>query len=146
MHMHRGQQRDGTQRPTPPGSNALLELRDPLRQMWDNFWLRRLGPWSPPSHLPHTSHLCGESDTVSSAAPTGANRCKQCSQVATFPWPEPPAGPQRRTEEEALHRSIRGAHLPSHERAGPAGAILLWIHVHLRDPKPIAQLLQVFAP
>ena len=29
----------------------LLQLRDPLRQTWDNLWLRRLGPWSPASHL-----------------------------------------------------------------------------------------------
>ena len=70
----------------------LLEIRKPLRQSWDDFWLRRLGPWSPPSHLPHTCHLCGECDTVSSAAPTGANRCARCSQVAACPWPEPPAG------------------------------------------------------
>ena len=32
----------------------LLELRDPLCQWWDDLWLRRLGPWLPPSHLPHT--------------------------------------------------------------------------------------------
>ena len=90
----------------------LLELRNPLRQRWDDLWLRHLGPWSPPSHLPHTCHLCGECDTVSSAAPTGANRCTQCSQVAACPQPEPPAGPHRRTEEEAWHRRIRGAHTP----------------------------------
>ena len=124
----------------------LLELGDPLCQRWDNLWLRRLGPWSPPSHLPHTCHLCGECDTVSSAAPTGANRCTQCSQVAACPWPEPPAAPHRRTEEEALHRCIGGAHAPSHERAGPAGAALLWIHVQLRDPTSVAHLLHVFAP
>ena len=53
----------------------LLELRDPLCQRWDDLWLRRLGPWSPPSHLPHTCHLCGECNTVSSAAPTGAHMC-----------------------------------------------------------------------
>ena len=64
---------------------GLLELRDPLRQRWDDLWLRRLGPWSPPSHLPHTRHLCGECDTVSSAAPTGAYLCAQCCQVATCP-------------------------------------------------------------
>ena len=63
----------------------LLELRYPLRQRWDDLWFRRLGPWSPPSHLPHTCHLCWECDTVSSAAPTGANRCAQCSQVAACP-------------------------------------------------------------
>ena len=124
----------------------LLEIRDPLRQRWDDLWLRRLGPWSPPSHLPHTCRLCGECDTVSSAAPTGANRCAQCSQVAACPWPEPPAGPHRRTEEEALHRRIEGAHVPSHKRPGPAGAALLWIHVHLRDPTSVAHLLHVFAP
>ena len=124
----------------------LLELQDPLRQRRDDVWLRLLGPWSPPSHLPHTCHLCGECDTVSSAALTGVNRCAQCSQVAACSWPEPPAGPHRRTEEEALHRRIGGAHAPSHERAGPAGAALLWIHVHVRDPTSVAHLLHVFAP
>ena len=124
----------------------LLEIRDALRQRWDDLWLRRLRPWSPPSHLPHICRLCGECDTVSSAAPTGANRCVQCSQVAGCPWPEPPAGPHRRTEEEALHRRIEGAHVPSHERAGPTGAALLWIHVHLREPTSVAHLAHVFAP
>ena len=45
-------------------------------------------------------------------------------------------------EEEALHRRIGGAHAPSHERAVPAGAALLWIHVHLRDPTSVAHLSQ----
>ena len=36
---------------------CLLEIRDPLRQGWDDLWLRHLGPWSPPSHLPHTVEL-----------------------------------------------------------------------------------------
>ena len=124
----------------------LLELRDPLRQRWDDLLLRRLCPWSPPSHLPHTCHLGGECDTVSSAAPGGANRCTQCSKVAACPWPEPPAGPHRRTEEEALHQRIGGAHAPSHERAGPRGAALLWIEVHLRDHTCITHLSHVFAP
>ena len=35
---------------------------------------------------------------------------------------------------------------PSHERAGPAGAALLWIHVHLRDLTSVAHLPHVFAP
>ena len=91
----------------------LLEIRDPLRQRWDDLWLRHLDPWSPPSHLPHTCRLCGECDTVSSAAATGANRCERCTQVAACPWPEPPAGPRRRTEEEALRRRIEG-HTPPH--------------------------------
>ena len=125
---------------------CLLELRDALRQRWDNLWLRRLGPWSLPSHLPHTCHLCGKCDTVSSAAPTGTNRCAKCCQVAACRWPEPPAGPHRRTEEEALHRSIGGAHAPSHGRAGPAGAALLWIQLYLRDPTSVAHLSHVFAP
>ena len=124
----------------------LLELRDPLDQRWDDLLLRRLGPWLPASHLPHTCHLCGEDDTVSSAAPTGANRCAQCSQLAACPWPEPPAGPHRRTDEEALHRRIGGSHAPSHERAGPAGAALLCIHVHLREPTSVAHLSHVCAP
>ena len=83
---------------------------------------------------------------MSSAAPTGANRCAQCCQVAAYPWPEPPAGLHRRTKEEALHRRIEGAHVPSQERGGPAGAALLWIHVHLRDPTSVAHLSHVFAP
>ena len=83
---------------------------------------------------------------MSSAASTGANRCARCAQVAACPWPEPPAGPRRRTEAEALHRQMEGAHAPSHERAGPAGAALLWIHVHLRDPGSVAHLSHVFAP
>ena len=124
----------------------LLEIRDPLRQRWDDLWLRHLDPWSPPSHLRHTCRLCGECDTVSSAASTGANRCARCAQVAACPWPKPPAGPRGRTEEESLHRRIEGAHAPSHERAGPAGAALLWIHVHLRDPTSVAHLSHVFAP
>ena len=124
----------------------LLEIRDPLRQRWDDLWLRHLDPWSPPSHLPHTCRLCGECDTVSSAASTGANRCAQCAQVAACPWPEPPAGPLRRTEEEALHRRIEGAHAPSHKRAGPTGAALLWIHVHLRDRTSVAHVSHVLAP
>ena len=124
----------------------LLELRDPLCQRWDDLWLCRLGPWSPPSDLLHTCHLCGECNTVSSAAPTGTNRCAQCSQVSACHWPEPTAGPHRRTEEEALHRRIGGAHAPSHGCTGPAGAVLLWIHVHLREPTSVAHLLHVFAP
>ena len=124
----------------------LLEIRDPLRQRWDDLWLRHLDPWLLPSHLPHTCGLCGECDTVSSAASTRANRCARCAQVAACPWPEPPAGPRRRTEEEALHRRIEGAHAPSHERAGPAGAALLWIHMHLWDPTSVAHLSHVFAP
>ena len=124
----------------------LLELRHPLRQKWNDLWVRRLGPWSPPSQLPHTCHLCGACHTVSTDTPKGANRCAQCSQVAACPWPEPPSGPHRRTEEEALHRRIRGAHVPSHERADPAGAALLWIHVHLRDPTSVTHLSHVFAP
>ena len=63
-----------------------------------------------------------------------------------MPWPEPRAGPHRRKEEEALHRRIRGAHAPSQQRAGPAGAALLWIHVHLRDPTSVTHLSLVFAP
>ena len=90
--------------------------------------------------------LCGECDTVSSAASTGANRCARFAQVAACPWPEPPAGPRRRTEEEALHRRIEGAQAPSHKRAGPAGAALLWIHVYLWDPNSVAHLSHVFAP
>ena len=83
---------------------------------------------------------------VTSATPTGANRCAQCSQVAACPWPEPPAGPRRRKEEEVLHRRIADTQTPSHGQAGPAGAALLWIHLHLRDPTSVTHLSHVFAP
>ena len=124
----------------------LLELQGPLPQLWEDLWPRRLDPWSPASQLPHTCRLCGECDTVSSATPTGANRCAQCSQVAACPWPEPSAGPRRRTEEEALQRRIEGAQTPSHGQGGRAGAGLLWIQVHLEDPTSVAHLLHVFSP
>ena len=111
---------------------------------------RPLGPPSRPlvAALPPPTHLAAlrECDTVSSAASTGGNRGARCAQVAACPWPEPPAGPRRRTEEEALHRRIEGAYAPSHERAGPASAALLWIHVHPRDPTSVAHLSHVFAP
>ena len=114
----------------------LLELQDPLRQRWDDLWLRRLG----------RCHLCGECAAVSSAALMGANRCTQCSQVAACPWPEPLAGPCRRTEAEVLHRRIKDAQTPLHGHAGPAGAAFLWMHVHLRDTRSVAHLRHVFVP
>ena len=80
----------------------LLELRGPLRQRWDDFWPRCLDPWSPALSPPHTCHLCRKCDTVSSATPTGTNRCTQCTQVAACPWPKPSGDPHRCTEEEAL--------------------------------------------
>ena len=70
----------------------------------------------------------------------------QCSQVAACPWLEPPAGPRRRTEEEALQRRIDGAQTPSQGQGGPAGAALLWTHVHLTDSMSVAHLSHVFAP
>ena len=123
-------------------TGAVLKLRGPICQPWDDLWPRRLDPWSLASHLPYTCHLCGECNKVSSATPTGSNRCAQCSQV----WPEPPAGPRQRTEEEALQRCIEGAHNGSHGQAGPAGAAQLWICVHLRAPTSVAHLSHVFAP
>ena len=66
--------------------------------------------------------------------------------MAVCPWPEAPSGPLRRMEEEALHRRIGGAHTPPHGHAGPAGAALLLIHVHPRDPTSVAHLSHVFAP
>ena len=39
-----------------------------------------------------------------------------------------------------------GAQTRSHGQAGPAGAALLWISVHLRDPMSVAHLWHVFAP
>ena len=83
---------------------------------------------------------------MSSAAPMGANRCTQCSQVAACVWPEPPAGLHRGTEQEALHRRVGDAQTPLHGHAGPTSAALLWIHVHLRDPKSVVHLWHVFTP
>ena len=80
----------------------LRELQDCLRQQWDNLGLHRLEPWSPASHLPHTCHLRGAYDTVSSTVLAGTNRCAQCSQMAACPWPEPPPSPRQGTEKEAL--------------------------------------------
>ena len=122
----------------------LLELRGALCQRWDNLWLCPLDPLSPASNLSHTCSLCGECRTVSFATATGTNRCAQCSLVAACPWPEPPAGPRQRTEEEALQRRIEGAQTPSHGQADSANAALLWIHVHLRDPTSVAHLSHLF--
>ena len=124
----------------------LLQIRGPLRQRWDNFWLCRLNPWCLASHLQHTCQLCRECDGVSSAALTGTNRCAQCSKVAACPWPKPAPGPRLCTEEEVLRRRIQGAQTPLHVQAGPAGAALLWIHVHPRDPTSVAHLSHMFGP
>ena len=45
----------------------ILDLRGHLCQRWNDLGLRRLDPGCQASHLPHTCHLCGECDTVSSA-------------------------------------------------------------------------------
>ena len=103
-------------------------------------------PWSPASHLPHTSHLCGACNMVSSTVPPGTNRCAQCSQVAACPWPEPASGPRRRTEGEALQRRIEGALTPSQGQAGPAGPTFWGTNVHLRDPTSVAHSRHVFLP
>ena len=81
-----------------------------------------------------------------SAALMGANSRTQCSQVAACPWPEPPAGLRRRTEEETLHWRIEDAQAPLHGHADPLGAALLLIHVYLRDPTFLSHLSHVFAP
>ena len=83
---------------------------------------------------------------MSSATPIRANRCARCSKAAECPWPEPPAGQRGRTDEEALHRRIGGARTPWHGHTGSAGAALLWIHVHLRDPASVTNLSHQFAP
>ena len=116
---------------------CLLKIRDFLRQRWDDLWLRQPGTWSPTSHLSHTCRLCGACDTLSSSMPAGTNRCARCSQVAACPCPEPPPGLRQRTEEEALRRRIQDAQTSSDCHAGRAGAALLWIHVHLRDPTSV---------
>ena len=56
---------------------------------------------------------------MSSAAPTGTNRCMRCSQVATCPWPEPLQGLRWHTEEEALERRIEGAQTPRTAKWAP---------------------------
>ena len=124
----------------------LLELQDILSQQWDDLWLCRLDPWSPASHLPYTCQLCGACDMVSSAVPASTNSFAQCSEVVLCPWPEPSPGPRRRTEGDALQRHIEGAETSLHGPAGPAGAALLWTHVHLGDPMSVAHLSHVFMP
>ena len=108
--------------PEPPPTEVGRPLAPPSRPL--------VAALPPPTHLPTLRGM----------------RHGVLRSVAACPWPEPPAVPRRRTEKEALHRCIEGAHAPSHERAGPAGAALLWIHVHLRDPISVAHLSHVFAP
>ena len=81
---------------------------------------------------------------MSSTVPVGTNSCTGCSQVAACPRPEPPPGAWRRTEEEELRRRIEDAQTPLQDQTGPAGAALLWIHVHLRDPTAVAHLSHRF--
>ena len=78
----------------------LLELRDPLRQRWDDLRLRRLGPWSPPSHTPATS---AENTTryplQRGRAPTGAG--------SDPTWPRAPGLNLRRTVGDTAYPGFR---------------------------------------
>ena len=103
-------------------------------------------PPPPPSSPRRLQGWGGQCLAIHESDGSLSSSCIRGPQVAACPWPEPPAGPRRRTEEEALRRRIEGARTPSHEQAGPAGAALLWIHVHLQDPTSVAHLWHVFAP
>ena len=75
-------------------------------------------------------------------APTGARSAPR--------WPHAPGPnlPRARTgvRKKRLCTNASGeAHAPSHKRAGPAGAALLWIQVPLRDPTSVAHLSHVLA-
>ena len=106
--------------------------------------------WRPQSDaLPPTSHTPATSAGSATRCPPPRGRVEQVRAVlpeAACPWPEPPAGPRRRTEEEALQRRIEAPQTPSHGQAGPSGAALLWIHVHLREPTWVAHLSHLLAP
>ena len=87
----------------------LLELRGPLRQRWDDLWLRRLDPRSPASHLPHTCHLCGECNTVSrhTRAPTGARSAPRWRRAPVPSHPRARAGARRRRRCSGASRAHR---------------------------------------
>ena len=100
---------------------------------------------SAPGRRPLTSHTPATSAGNATRcfqprrwAPTGARSAPR--------WPSASGPNHPRTEGEGLHRRIEDAQTPSHGHAGPAGAALLWIHVHLRDPTSVAHLSHGFAP
>ena len=76
-------------------------------------------------------------------APTGARGAPRWPRAPGANLPQARAGARRR---RPCTGALRG-HMPPHKkRAGPTGAALLWIHVHLRDPTSVAHLSHVFAP
>ena len=78
---------------------CLLEIRDPLRQRWDDLWLRHLDPWSAPSHLPHTCRLCEnvtQCPPQRRQAPTGARGAPRWLRAPGPNLPQAHAGAQRR--------------------------------------------------
>ena len=99
----------------------LLELRDPLRQRWDNLWLRRLGHGLPASHSHKTATSAGNATRYPPQrrwAPTdvcGAPR-----------WPRAPGPNRPRARADAQKRRLctgaSEARTPPHmaARAPPA--------------------------
>ena len=102
---------------------CLLEIRDPLRQRWEDPRLRHLDHWSPPSHLSHSCRLCGECDTVSSAAKTGANRCARCAPGGRVPLSLTSRGPAQAHGGGGLAQAHRGGTRPLTRTPGPRGRI-----------------------
>ena len=95
----------------------LLEIRDPLRQRWDDLWLRHLDPWSPPSHLRHTP--AGSAGNVTRCppqrrqAPTGARGAPRWPRAPGANLPQSRAGAQRRRPCTGASRG----HTPPHTSA-----------------------------
>ena len=105
---------------------------------------------SAPGHRPPVSHTPATSAGNATRCPPRRRQAPTGARSAPR-WPRAPGlnPPRARTgarKRKALHRRIGGAHAPSHELAGPAGAALLWIQVHLRHPTSNAHLSHVFAP
>ena len=114
------------------GRDYGRRVRDPLRQRWDDLWLRLLDPWTPASHLPHTCQFCGDCDTVSSATPSsespgreshpaGAPSARRSplrvlNGVAHVPlvWPAPIHGGHHAADGRKV------GHLPPQQPPGPA--------------------------
>ena len=96
----------------------LLEIAPPPpRQRWDDLWLRRLGPWSPPSHLPHTPATSAGNATrcppQRRRAPTGARSAPR--------WPRAPGPSLPRARTGARRRRLctgaSGEHTLPHTNA-----------------------------
>ena len=105
---------------------------------------------SAPGHRPPSSHTPATSVENATLCPPQRQRGPTGAHSAPR-WPPAPGQNPPRARTGARKRrpctgASGGAHTPSHERAGPTGAALLWIHVHLRDPTSVAHLSHLFAP